>query len=223
MSLSRCLFLFVLPLWLVSLFGCSSTRTVYGDRARFSPAFHGYVMAQNDGSDDPSKGDTVLLLRDPVTGNKLRCREEVMEWRELYEDTATDELHDHRAAIAAGITGGTVFGPLLALEPIGSLIMWQALSTTESIYKLLASDDPEELFGAATALFERKRFSQASLLIERALAKDGAVGIHQKAYSFLGLAYAEQGKQTRARTALTAFFDRAAEREVDGYRRSEAT
>lgn len=222
MSLSHWLALGV-PLWLSAAIGCASAPAVYGDRARFSPAFQGYVMAANDGSDDPGKDDTVLLLRDPVTGNKLRCREDVLEWREIYEDVAVDQLHDGRAAIAAGVTGGAIFGPLLAFQPVGGLVVLEALSVTQAFYDLLRSDDPEKLYATATLLYDRKRYPQASLLIERALARDSSVGTTHKAYYYLGLSYAEQGKRARARIALSAFMDRAAVRDADGYRRAEAT
>ena len=214
---------FGVPLCLAASLGCASAPAVYGERARFSPAFQGYVMAANAGSDDPGKDDTVLLLRDPVTGNKLRCREDVLEWREIYEDVATDTLHDRHAAIAAGVTAGAVFGPLLAVHPVGGAILWEALTTTESLFNILRTDDPAKLFATATVLYDRKRYPQASLLIERALAKDSSFGTTDKAYYYLGLSYAEQGKRARARTALTAFLDRAAVRDVDGYRRAEAT
>ena len=222
MSLSHWL-AFGVPLWLSAAIGCASAPAVYGERARFSPAFQGYVMAPNDGSDDPARDETVLLLRDPITGNKLRCREDVLEWRELHEDVATDQLHDHRAAITAGVTAGAIFGPLLALEPVGALVLVEAMSITEGFYDLLRSAAPEELYATATVLYDRKRYPQASMLLERALARDSSVGTTHKAYYYLGLSYAEQGKEARAKIALSAFMDRAAVRDVDGYRRAEAT
>lgn len=222
MSLSR-LLVSGLLLCLSSAFGCASAPAVYGERARFSPAFQGYVMAANDGSDDPGKDDTVLLLRDPVTGNKLRCREDVLDWREIYEDTAVDQLRDHRASIAAGVTAGALFGPMLAVQPVGGLVVLEALSASGDLYELFRTDSAEKLLAAGIHLYDRKRYPQASLWIERALAKDGSVGTTQKAYYYLGLAYAEQGKHARARTALAAFLDRAAVRDVDGYRKAEST
>jgi tetratricopeptide (TPR) repeat protein len=203
--------------------GCATAQGTFGNHARYSPAFEGYVMAKEDGSDDPGASATVLLLRDPVTGNKLRCREEVTEWRELYEDVATDHAHDQNAAVAAGITGGAVFGPLLAVQPVGGLVFAEALQATESLYDALKSDTGPELLAKGIGLFKRKRFSQASVMIERALAKDSSVGTADEAYLYLGLAYSEQGKTARARIALAAFIDRAGVRDVDAYRKAEAT
>ena len=80
--------------------GCATASSEFGTRARFSPAFQGYVMAADQGSDDPGAQEKVLVLRDPLTGNKLRCREEVVAWRELHEDLAEDRVRDDKAALA---------------------------------------------------------------------------------------------------------------------------
>jgi len=214
---------FFLVVCLLGLAGCASPQAVYGDRARFSPAFHGYVMAKNDGSDDPAKDETVLLLRDPVTGKKLLCREDVVEWRELHEDLAMDDMHDHRAAIAAAVTTSVVFGSIAGMEPLGGLAVLEGISVTQNLYDLLRTKNAPELLAAGVALFDRERFSQSSLFIERALAKDSAVGVQGKAFYYLGLAYVEQGKRARAGTALTAYLDKAAVRDVDSYRKAEST
>jgi Tfp pilus assembly protein PilF len=76
---------------------------------------------------------------------------------------------------------------------------------------------------AAITLYDRKRFSQSSLLLEHALAKGALIGVHSKAFYYLGLSYVEQGKRERAGVALTAFLDRAAVRDVDAYRKAEST
>jgi tetratricopeptide (TPR) repeat protein len=222
-KLRRRLTEWLVALSIVMITGCASAPGVYGNRARYSPAFEGYVMSEDNGSDDPGRHDKVLLLRDPVSGNKLRCREEVVQWRELYEDVAVDEVRDGNASVAAGVTAGAVFGPLLVLEPVGGLVLAEAMSTTQSLYDLLRSDNAPELLATGLVLYNRKRFPQASVLIERALAKDGAVGTVDKAYYYLGLSYAEQHKQERARLALAAFVDRAGVRDVDAYRTAEAT
>lgn len=222
MSLSRTLAIGIL-LCLSALVGCASPSAIYGERARFSPAFRGYVMASHDGSDDPGGDDTVLLLRDPVTGHKLRCREDVLEWRELHEDIALDAMHDHRAAIAAVVTTSVVFGPVAALQPLGGLTVLEALYTTGALYDLLGTKSAPELLAAAIHLHDRGRFPQSSVLIERALAKDSSLGVTSKALYYLGLSYAEQGKRARAGLALEAFVDRAAVRDVDGYRKAEST
>jgi tetratricopeptide (TPR) repeat protein len=202
--------------------GCATAPSVYGNRARFSPAFQGYVMAKSNGSDDPDTRETVLLLRDPLTGTKLRCQKDVVAWRELYEDLADDQVQDRNAAVAATVTTVSLFAPLLAVHPMGGLILAEAMMTGDSLYADLRSDTPKHLLARAIKLYRRKRYLQASTMIERALAKDVSVGTLDKAYYYLGFAYRQQGNVARARLALSMFIDRAAIRDVDAYREAEA-
>jgi tetratricopeptide (TPR) repeat protein len=214
--------LFFLALLLGAASGCATPLAELGDHAYFSPAFRGYVMARHDGSDDPASDEPVLLLRDPLTGSKLRCREEVERWRELHEDLAVDRIRDERAGIAAGTTAGVIFGPLAALQPLGAVSVYQALLVGSAMYQGLSSDDAYELLEQGFALHRRKRHAQAAARFERALAKDPAIGVLSKAYFFLGIAYLEQKKHDDARLALLLFQDRAAVRDVVAFRKAEA-
>lgn len=202
--------------------GCASAPAVFGDQVRYSPAFNGYVMAHKNGSDDPGESDAVLLLRDPLTGSKLRCHEQVIAWRELYEDVAADSVHDENVAIAVSATTASIFAPLVVIDPIGALVLAEAILTSETLYDDFASDDATELLAAGIVLHNRKRYRQASAIIERALAKDSAVGIFDKAYFYLGMSYAELGHKERAALALSMFIDRAGVRDVDAYRTAAA-
>ncbi|MFO0546930.1 MAG: tetratricopeptide repeat protein [Polyangiaceae bacterium] len=207
----------------IMLGGCATAPSVFGNQARYSPAFHGYVMAAQNGSDDPSIGDTVLVLRDPVSGNKLRCKEDVEAWREVYEDTAVDRVQDDNAALAAGITAGIFFGAVVAMQPTSSLLVTSTLSLEEPLYDLMRSEDGTELLAAGIVLYQRKRFPQAARVIERALAKDASVGVLDKGYFYLGQTYFEQGNRERAAGALQAFVQRAGVRDVDAYREALST
>lgn len=201
---------------------CATAPSVYGTHARFSPAFQGYVMADEGGSDDPDVGATVLLLRDPLTGDKLRCYEDAVRWRELHEDLAVDAVHDDNVAVAVGVTTGVVFGPLLAIQPTGGLVLAEAMLTADTLVADFSSDDATELLAHGILLYNRKRYGQAVVFIERALAKDAAVGTGDKAYFYLGLAYQAQHKIQRAQLALTMFIERAGVRDVNAYRAAEA-
>jgi tetratricopeptide (TPR) repeat protein len=201
--------------------GCATAPETFGTRARFSPAYNGYVMAPDNGSDDPETGQTALLLRDPLTGQKLRCREDVVAWRELHEDLAADLTHDENVAVAVGVTTGAVFAPLVVVEPVGAVVLAEAMLTADLLYADLSSDDATELLAAGIVLYKRHRFRQAATVIERALAKDGSVGVVDKAYLYLGLSYVELHNATRARLALSMFLDRAGVRDVDAYREAD--
>lgn len=202
--------------------GCATAPGVYGNEARYSPAFQGYVMAQRNGSDDPGAHDTVLLLRDPLTGSKLRCERDVVAWRALYEDLADDRVEDDNAAVAAGVTAGALFGPLLVVHPVGALVLAEASMATESMYEDLASDSAQVLLARGIRLYKRQRFAQAAAIIEHALAKDAVVGFLDEAYLYLGLSYRRVGNLERARLALSLFVERAGVRDVDAYREAES-
>lgn len=206
--------------WLTT--ACASAPRDFGTQARFSPAFRGYVMSADRGSDDPGPDERVLVLRDPLTGNKLRCREEVVEWRELHEDLAVDQVHDRNVGIAVAVTTGVVFTPLLAAQPVGGLVLAEALLTGGELYDRFSSDDATKLLAHGIALYNRKRYPKAAQVIELALAKDGAVGVLDKAFFYLGLSYDQQGNEARARLALSMFLERAAVRDVGAYRDAEA-
>lgn len=206
--------------WLTG--ACATAPAELGTRARFSPAFRGYVMSAEEGSDDPGPDAQVLLLRDPLTGNKLRCREEVLQWRELHEDLAVDHVHDHNAAVAVAVATSVVFAPLLAAQPVGGLVLAEAMLAGGQLYDELRSDDATTLLARGISLYKRERYPRAAQIIELALAKDSAVGLVDKAYLYLGLAYDRQGNKERARLALSMFVDRAAVRDVDAYRDAES-
>jgi len=210
-------------LGLLGTTGCATAENVYGHTARYSPAFHGYVMAQKDGSDDPAPDDTVLLLRDPITGDKLQCREEVETWRELHEDLAEDLVADDNAAIAATVTATALFAPLVALHPVGALLVVEAQSTGDMIYDDARTATGRELFAHGISLFRRERFAQAIPILERALAKDGSLGVWDEALLYLGLSYSKTGDVERARLTLELFITRSGARDVDAYRTAEAT
>jgi hypothetical protein len=138
--------------------GCATAPAVFGARARFSPAFQGYVMAAGTGSDDPGAAEEVLVLRDPLTGKKLRCREDVVEWRELHEDLAADRVRDDNVAVAAAVTGSVLFGPLVVVHSVGGLVMAEALLTTSAIFEDLRSHDATKLLARGIVFYRRERY-----------------------------------------------------------------
>jgi tetratricopeptide (TPR) repeat protein len=215
--------IFCIGLFALWACGCATPRESYGRHARYSPAFRGYVMAPESGSDDPSVGDTVVVLRNPLTDGKLRCREEVDEWRAINEDYAADLLHDEHAAIASGVTAVSIFAPLMVLQPLGSLGVAASASTDGLIYEGLKTDDAYTLLTRGVELYRRARYAQAASELERALSKSSAIGVYSKAYYFLGHAYAKLGKADRARLTLGLFVERSVVRDVNAYRKAEAT
>ncbi len=213
----------VLVLFALVACGCDTPAARFGQEARYSPAFGGYVLGTGHGSDDPPPGDATLVMRDPLTGDKLRCRDEVLAWRELYEDLGVDRLRDEQAAATAGTMAAVLFAPLVVAQPLGALGATEALWSGAVLYDDLRSDDARTLLRKGRTLYERTRYDAAATYLEHALAKDPVVGVLDEAYFYLGMAYAKQGKRERARLALELFADRAGVRDVDAYRAAEAT
>ena len=202
--------------------GCATTAEAFGEKARYSPAFRGYVLGPHDGSHDPPAGASVLLLRDPLTGDKIACADQVDGVRELFEDLAADQLHDDEVAIGVGVGMGIALAPLAVVQPLGAAGMFYGGWATQSLYEGLASDDAEELVAQAIALAERRRHAQAEWLFLHALSRDPLVGITDKTLLHLGRAYLAQAKHDEARAALTLFVTRAGVRDVEAYEEAEA-
>jgi hypothetical protein len=209
---------------LLALFtaGCATTTEAFGERARYSPAFRGYVLGPYDGSHDPPAGETVLLLRDPLTGDKIGCAEQVHAVRELFEDVATDYLHDERVGIGVGVSMGIAMGPLAALQPLGVSGLLLGMMATNTLYEGLASPDAAALLAEGLALQARKRHAQAERQFVSALARDSVIGIIDKTYLHLGRAYLAQKKHEEARLALSLFVVRAGVRDAEAYDDAEA-
>ena len=202
--------------------GCATSAEAFGERARYSPAFRGYVLGPYDGSHDPPAGETAILLRDPLTGDKLVCAEQIHAVREIFEDVATERLHDDRVAIGVGVGVGVAMGPIAALQPLGATSLMLAMLGAETLYDGLASDDAEELLERAIALSERERHAQAERLFVHALARDPIIGIVDKAYLHLGKSLLAQGKRDDARLALSLFVVRAGVRDAEAYDEAES-
>ena len=73
--------------------GCTPAG-LWGNEARYAPDFRGYVVARSPDS------AAVFLPRNPITGKKIRCREQL----EPYFAAATREtvtaMHDERVAVS---------------------------------------------------------------------------------------------------------------------------
>ncbi len=85
---------------LAGLSGCSAAGR-YGSEARYAPSYRGYVLAPDNGTQDPARDDPVMLLRDPITERKIRCREDLERWIRHYRTKAQDDIHDENCSIAS--------------------------------------------------------------------------------------------------------------------------
>ena len=107
------------------------------------------------------------------------------------------------------------------MQPVGALILAESMITADMMFSELSSDDAHELLAQGIILQRRKRWAQSATVIERALAKDTSVGMLDKAYFYLGIAYRELGRTERAKLAFELFIERSAVRDVEAYREAE--
>jgi tetratricopeptide (TPR) repeat protein len=209
--------------------GCITPVTEYGGEARYAPAYRSYVFSGDEKSDDPAA--SVYVLVNPITGDKLRCREDVHRWLGVYQDALTDKAHDANVEIAAGVMFG-VATPALAAAPAllallsvpGAIIMVGGLAAVEvGLFTELVglSDDGFVHYEAARKLFEQKRWEEAAREYEVAILKEGWLASGELALYELGVAYAELGRADDAREALSTFVSRALVRDVKAYRNAE--
>jgi tetratricopeptide (TPR) repeat protein len=215
----------VLALWLG---GCASA-TDYGDQVRYAPAFRSYVLAIYDGSDDPLASAHVLV--NPVSGEKLRCKEDVHRWLGVHQDAARDAAHDANVGTAAGVMYGAAAPALaaapsvavMASTPAGALLVGGLLAIEVGllIEMIGLSDGGQVHFEEARLLFEQRRWAEAAARYELAILKDGSLVGSSLALYELGVAYAQMGRADDAAEALHAFVTRALVRDVKAYRNAE--
>jgi hypothetical protein len=133
----------------LSLAACASTaHGRFGDVARYSPGYAGYVM--ND-------GDTKVILRDPLTAEKIRCRED-LEHAAPALSAALDDVARDRSAHAAAeaiLSPYTVVGR--AAEMVADGLWYPAYQLDE----IFASPQPRQIYAKARDAFVAGRYAEA--------------------------------------------------------------
>jgi hypothetical protein len=207
--LARCL---VAVAALLSFSGCSAAHR-YGAEARYAPSFRGYVLAPDNGADDPARDDIVMLLRDPVTDRKIRCREELERWVRHYRTKAIDEVHDENWEIASPI----LMAPATVVAALGVDVAVIGIGVAMLPFELARSEGADSIYERGVEAFRREHWRESTSLLELSLVK-GQRGL---ATYYLGIAYANDGRWNEARDALSAFVERSLVREVTAYRNAE--
>lgn len=187
----------------------------YGSQVRYAPSFRAYVLAADSGSDDPPTEDAIVL-RDPITQRKIRCREHLDKWADAYRQDAIDRLHDEAWEIASPI----LMAPATVVAALALDVLMVSVSFAELPYQMARSEDGTSLHEKAEEAFARDRWVEAARLFELALVRDGGLSTGLATY-YVGIAYANQGRSDEAREALTAFVERSLAMEVTAYRNAE--
>jgi hypothetical protein len=206
---------------LASSTGCTPAGT-FGTEARYAPDVRGYVVARSPAS------SARLLLKNPVTARKMRCREELDPYLVPITREAATRMHDQKVALTT-----TLPATLLLMLPVagaGSVFdMAGAVvqGPPEGLSWLMGSPGRETLYRRGKRALDEERFTEAERLFERALARPfgpfdsrGSAETQRSTY-FLGLLYERHGRPGDAARAYRQFVERAEVRDEEAYEHAE--
>lgn len=189
-------------------------RERYG-AARYAPERRSYVVG--------SGADTVLL-RDPLTDTKIRCRERLVEVAPALASAAEERLRDrhHDAVSRAALLPLSAPGYALAYAGMGLVAV--------SILPGMAAGPPTRraLYEQAGKAFTARRYADAAALYEQALSRrsaaldDTSPRLYDTIIYYLAASLEQTGEHDRARDAYRAFVDRGTEENEEAYRYAEA-
>jgi hypothetical protein len=188
--------------------GASNAEGEYGTVARYSHYVRGYVVTRGELEQANVPGIDTLILRDPLTGTKVRCREQLVAWlgaQTRGADGVVRDAHDTLVSMdvmfpftmvgGAGILAAAPF-MLVAFTP-----HWIAGPPTETTY-----------YKRGLEAFRAGRYDDAARDLETSLAMfggGGALGGDAYVLYYLGLAYEQLHRDDVARETLRAFVERA--------------
>lgn len=206
---------------LLSSLGCTPAGT-WGNEARYAPDFRGYVIARSPES------SARILLKNPLTEKKLRCREELEPYLVPITREAATTKHDENVALKATLPAGTtVLFPVAGTGVLLGGLATDLLVLPEGLYWLMRSPGRDTLYDRGKHAFDEKRFAEAERLFERALARsEGSFASpgsaeSQRATYFLGILYERDGRPRDAVRAYRQFIERADVRDEKAYDEAE--
>jgi tetratricopeptide (TPR) repeat protein len=220
---AQVLLLAAVAVWMVAC----APATRFGDKARYAPEYRGYIVGDPDHG-NPLIGE-VALLRDPITGRKLRCREEVVARLPRAAESLARYAREDNATAESALGLYPLFGTGVVLVLLGNGL---AL-TAELPAQVSASRSSTNLVRDAVKEMDRRDYAAAALLLERALARDerphGAFDTSSTDFSrtrspalhHLGLSYAALGRSRQAIVALDEFVETSSRRDEKAYALSE--
>ena len=194
--------------------GCSA-QARYGNEIRYAPSYRSYVLAAPEATDDPDPDDGGIVLRDPITKRKLRCRQDLERWLEPYRQKTLDDVHDEHWTIASII----IMAPATTVAALATDAFELSFGVAMLPYGLARSEDGLSIYERGVEAFAREDWETAARLMDLAMVKD-AFGVGLASY-YAGIAYANMGRTEHARVALTAFVERSLVQEVTAYRNAE--
>ncbi|MFT3770383.1 MAG: hypothetical protein QM820_33565 [Minicystis sp.] len=123
----------------------------FGDVARYAPRHAGYVVGDDD---DP------VILRDPVTAEKIRCRADLERVAPALADSLEDAARDRHARTVSQVA----LGPFTLAGKAAGMVAAGLLYPVLKFDEIFASAQPRQIYVKAREAFLAKRFAEARAL-----------------------------------------------------------
>ncbi|APR86169.1 Hypothetical protein A7982_11518 [Minicystis rosea] len=190
--------------------GCTPAG-LWGNEARYAPDTRGYVVRHKPDS------AAMLVLWDPLTGKKLRCREELdRHFLPVAREKAT-VLSDERTAMTTTMPVSLPIIPLTAGGVLLNMLGAGIQSPAEGLHWLLSSPSADTTYERGKRAFDMHHDAEAKRLFELARLKSGGnFDTHRSTY-FLGLLYEREGRRDDAARAYRTFIERAIVRDEKAF------
>jgi tetratricopeptide (TPR) repeat protein len=208
----------LLVLVVVASLSAACTPTArWGNEAFYSAAHRSYVIAAERQGEHPEVGADAIVLFDPVSGDKLVCREDVLEVLAAHATAASDVVELDNAALASGLLTEPVSG-LAGAAILAGLLVFEL--TMLPAYA--ATDDAQDHLEAGEEAVDEGRYEEAKKELMVALAADPALARTSLALYHLGRAADRSGDLDLARRAYVAFLRRAVVPAEEEFERAES-
>ena len=223
--------------------GCPSPRAVYGNTAFYSPDHRGYVVSVDvDGNIGPRDSRDArgpwIALRDPITLDKVRCREDVASVLAANSDGLAALNRDRNANEASLYSDPAIVSAGYTVAGLG----YALVDFTAAPYWAESPRSPPGVMNDGLLAFRSGDYPRASHLLEAALLRNywygddlfdnlryavaarppRSMGETTHALYYLGLAYEQERQNERAVRALRAFVNHSLVSDAAAYEVAEA-
>jgi len=199
--------------------GCASGPTRFGDSALYDSTVRAYVLSPVHGPDEQVDRRDIVILGDPLTGEKLRCREQLEPWLALQRAVASDDIHDENV----GITSLVALSPFVA---VGSAIVILGIVVASPVFIPVAAGSSANAYGLfkrGAELFASKQYAEAASHLQRAVVKSPThIALVTPAFYYLGVSYSKLDRPELAARAMQAFIHRSTYSNDEMYSSAEA-
>jgi hypothetical protein len=200
------------------LAGCIPTaHERFGDLAHYAPSYGAYVV----GADDD-----VLILRDPVTSEKIRCKDDLERAAPALAAALDDAARDRHARDVAPLALAPITGTGYAAALLG-IGLW---SPAEAFAEGVAPPQPHRVYEAGRAAYLAGRFAEARehFLVLAIVRPKGGIEIgalpaiyYEHALYYLALSDEELHQDAEAKAALSRFLTTSNAKNEARYRDAE--